>query len=220
MTTDAKKHTSFGAGETPSRAALVAALLSVNDIIPVANATEANTVAAAIAATGQNLATNPVVVSRANARGLHSIEISFDGTVWRPASGLLEFADKTAADAWAVAHPSLLTTGDSCTAGGVEYRWSGTAWVKPYARGTEIIVGDANGYLTITHGLGKIPIAAGAEICDDTPTVGDQLKINGGMTQADATIFKVRVYRFGTPTAGAWNAFGSNGVKISWWAFS
>lgn len=129
MATDVKKHTSPAAGETPSRAAIAAAILSINDIVPVANTTEANIVAAAVAAAGQDLATTPLFVSRADARGLHRIEYTYNGTVWLPFSGVLTFADRTAADAWAAANSGLLVAGDRGVVNGADARWSGTAWI-------------------------------------------------------------------------------------------
>lgn len=134
MAVDVKKHTSPAAGELPSRAALAAGLLSINDIIPVANTTEANQVAAAVAATGQSLATKPVTVSRADARGLHRVEYSYDGSVWIPLSGVLSFASKAAADTWGAANSALLSPEDVCTVGSDRYVWLDNAWVLTTAR--------------------------------------------------------------------------------------
>lgn len=129
MATDAKKHVSPAPGEVPTRAALAAMIFSAADIIPVANATEANQVADSIEAKGQVLASNPVFVSRADARGLHRIEYTYDGTVWLPASGVLQFASVAAATTWAAANSAYLTVGDVCKIGAFEYTWTGTAWV-------------------------------------------------------------------------------------------
>lgn len=136
MSTDVKKHTNFAAGEKPSRAALAAAILSINDVIPVANATEATQVAVAIAQSGQNLATTPVVVSRADAPALNRIEYTYDpaGLVWLPASGTLDFATVAAANAWASSNGGLLVVDDRCRINGVQYRWTGTAWAVVNAR--------------------------------------------------------------------------------------
>lgn len=130
MSTDAKKHASIAAGEKPTRAALAAAILSINDIIPVANTTEAAQVVQALAALGQPIATSPVAVARADARGLHRVEITYDpaGLVWLPASGVPTFASKTAADTWASANSALLSVGDIAQVAGVEHRWFGTKW--------------------------------------------------------------------------------------------
>lgn len=130
MGLDAKKHTSFAAGEAPTRAALAAALFSIDDIIPVATATEAGQVATAVAAAGQTLATNPVFVSRADARGLHRIEYSYDGTVWIPFSGILEFASTGDRDTWTSANSAYLSVADRCIVGGVTYGWSGSSWLR------------------------------------------------------------------------------------------
>lgn len=129
MATDAKKHSTIAAGEKPTRAAIAAGLLSINDIIPVSGGTEANQVAAAVAALGQNLATNPVFVSRADARGLHRVEYTYDGTTWLPASGVLSFASKGAADTWASANSTLLTFGDTAQLSNATLEWNGTKWI-------------------------------------------------------------------------------------------
>lgn len=130
MATDNKKHTTIAAGETPSRAALAAALLSIRDLVPVANATEANQVAAAVAAGGQPLATDPIAVARLDAPGLHMIELSTASPgVWRPASGVLHFANDAARDSWTSANSALLTVGDRCVSNNIEYRWRYGGWV-------------------------------------------------------------------------------------------
>lgn len=130
MATDAKKHSTIAAGEKPTRAALAAAILSINDVIPVANSTEATQVVVALAALGQTIASFPVVVARADARGAHRLEVTYDqnGLVWMPLSGVLSFATKTAADNFGAANPSLLTVNDECRVGSATYLWTGTAW--------------------------------------------------------------------------------------------
>lgn len=135
MAIDAKKHSTIAAGEKPTRAALAAAILSINDVIPVANATEATQVVAALAALGQPIASSPVVVARADARGLHRLEITYDpaGLVWAPLSGVLAFASKSAADTFGSANGALLNVNDECRVGATRYIWSGTAWVPMFA---------------------------------------------------------------------------------------
>ncbi|UUE19317.1 hypothetical protein [Microbacterium sp. J1-1] len=132
MSTDVKKHQSLAAGEKPSRTALAAAILSINDVIPVANSTEATQVAVAIAASGQNLATTPVIVARADARGLHRVEITYDtaGLVWVPASGVPVFASESDANTWASSNSALLTAGDTCRVGPIVYTWTGSVWLS------------------------------------------------------------------------------------------
>lgn len=129
MSTDVKKHTSIAPGEKPTRAGLAAAIFSIDDIIPVANTTEATQVATAVAAAGQTLASNPVTVSRTDARGLHRIEYSYDGSVWIPTSGVLSFTTKSAADSWASSNAGLLSSGDRCVVGTTEYRYRYGGWV-------------------------------------------------------------------------------------------
>lgn len=93
MATDAKKHTTIAAGETPTRAVLAAAILSIKDVIPVANVTERGQVAAAIAAVaGAISATNPVVVLRADAPTYAALEYTINGTTWFAVSGYSETA--------------------------------------------------------------------------------------------------------------------------------
>lgn len=128
MSTDAKKHTSLAAGEVPSRAALAASILSINDVVPVANLTEATQVAAALALLGQSFATQPLLVARADARGLHRVEITYNGTDFQAVSGVPSFPNKAAADTFGSANSALLSIGDRCVASGVVYRWSGSAW--------------------------------------------------------------------------------------------
>ncbi len=130
MATDIKKHVSPAAGEVPSRAQLAGMILSANDVIPVANATEQAQVITALNSAGVGpTSSRPILFSRADAPGLHRIEYTFDGVVFVPTSGVPRFADLPAATAWAAANGALLTAADRCVAGGVEYRWTGTVWV-------------------------------------------------------------------------------------------
>jgi len=130
VSTDVKKHTSIAAGEVPSRASLASSILSINDIIPVANATEAGQVATAAASAGQVLSSAPITVSRADAPGLHRIELSTDGTNWRPASGVLHFTNDTARDSWTTTNSALLSVNDVCVSNGFNGYWNGSAWVQ------------------------------------------------------------------------------------------
>ncbi|AUG28732.1 hypothetical protein [Microbacterium hominis] len=104
--------------------------LSINDIRPVANATARDQFVTDMVAAGlEPSSTHPLFVMRADAPGLHRIEYTIDGTVWLPASGRLQFSSLTAANSWAVAYPSLLTTGDAAMIAGKEYRWFGS-WLS------------------------------------------------------------------------------------------
>jgi hypothetical protein len=132
VSTDVKKHISVAAGEVPARAAIAAAIFSINDIIPVANATEAGQVATAAASAGQVLASAPITVARADAPGMHRAEISNDGSVWRPLSSVLHFSTTGARDTWTTANSALLTAGDACWVTSTQYTWNGSVW---YASG-------------------------------------------------------------------------------------
>jgi len=104
--------------------------LSINDIRPVANATERDQFVTDMVAAGLGpSASHPLFVMRADAPGLHRIEYTIDGTVWVPASGRLQFSSTAAANSWATANPSLLTTGDVAMIAGKEYRWFGS-WLS------------------------------------------------------------------------------------------
>lgn len=125
MATDIKKHTTIAPGENPTRAAIAAAILSVNDVIGVADLTERAQLVNALNSAGIGpSATRPLVVFRANAPGLHKLESSVDGTIFTPASGVLQFATKGDADAWGASNGSYLSTGDTCVAGGRTYTWA------------------------------------------------------------------------------------------------
>lgn len=102
---------------------------SIHDVIPVANSTARGQLVSDMVAKSKGpSASNPLVVHRADAPGLHRIEYTVDGTVWVPASGLLRFVDKAAATSWATSNPGMLSPGDRAVVGGVDYVWAGTAW--------------------------------------------------------------------------------------------
>lgn len=128
MSTDLKKHTSIAAGEKPTRAGLAAAILSVNDIVPVANATEQSQLATALGG-APVLGTTPLTTARADAPGLHRIEIGY-GAAFVPASGVLHFTTDTARDTWTSSNSGLLVAGDVCVSNGRSGFWNGTAWVQ------------------------------------------------------------------------------------------
>lgn len=148
MAIDAKKHTTVAAGETPSRAAIAAAILSINDVVPVANATEATQVAQAVSAAGQTLSSSPLVVIRSDAPAGHQIEYTHDptGAVWMPASGVLHFTSVATRDTWTTSNSGLLTAGDRCIAGVAEFSWNGTRWLRvPRAQAAGVATINATG---------------------------------------------------------------------------
>ncbi|WP_336627377.1 MULTISPECIES: hypothetical protein [unclassified Microbacterium] len=129
MAVDAKKHTSPAPGETPSRAQLAAMILSTNDAIPVANATErAQVVSALNAASVGPTATRPVLFMRGDAPGLHRLEYTYDGTAFVTASGTMTFPDLTTANSWAASNSALLSQNDIALIGGIEHTYTGTTW--------------------------------------------------------------------------------------------
>lgn len=129
-TTNLRKHTiPSGSDKSFNRATIFEAFgNSIHDIVPVANSTERAQLVTAMNSRGVGpSASNPLVVYRADAPGLHRLEYSTDGTVWL--SDVLYFASKTAADSFGASYGGLLTIGDEARVGADRYRWSGTAWV-------------------------------------------------------------------------------------------
>lgn len=125
---DARKRTIPAGGDpSVSRVTIFEAFgLSINDVVPVVNATERAQVVTDLNAKSQGpTSSRPLIVSRADARGLHRIEYSYDGTAWLPASGVLTFSSLADATSWATSNASLLTTGDICMAGGKRFEWRG-----------------------------------------------------------------------------------------------
>ncbi|WP_295837402.1 hypothetical protein [uncultured Microbacterium sp.] len=128
MSVDAKKHQTVAAGEAPKRGALAAAILSINDAVPVANVTEQKQIATALKDGGADLAKTPLTTMRADAPALHRLEYTYDGDVFLPASGVLHFATESAANTWGQANSALLSVGDRCYVGSTAYVWQGTKW--------------------------------------------------------------------------------------------
>lgn len=131
MALNARQHTiPAGSDTSVSRATIFQAFgNSIHDVVPVANATARAALVSDLDAAGQDVtSTNPLVVLRGDAPGLHRLEYSYDGSVWLTASGRLAFASKSAADSWATANGSLLSMGDECWVGSANYAWDGTAW--------------------------------------------------------------------------------------------
>lgn len=204
MATDAKKHETIAAGEAPTRAKLAAAVFSINDVVPVANATEAGQVAVAVAAAGQVLASNPLFVSRADARGLHRIEYTYNGTVWLPASGVLAFANLTDATSWAATNGAYLTVGDLCRIGAFDFKWNGSAWVGGPATLT------AAAGITLTHRVHRI---GNLIVCDVSATKATDMGTNETVTTLPAEFRPVNNVTGGLHLGASLNvitaAFGS-----------
>lgn len=110
---------------------------SINDIIPVSGNTERAQVISDLIAAGFTIdGTHPVFIYNAANAGLHRVEVTFDGTVFIPLSGVLEFASVGARDTWSTANSSLLRNGDKCIVGTVEYTWTSGAWAAPFTSWT------------------------------------------------------------------------------------
>ncbi|MFF3029154.1 hypothetical protein [Microbacterium sp. NPDC057944] len=138
-TTNARRHTKpTGTEQSFNRGTLFDAFgNSIRDIVPVANASDRAQLVTDLTAAGQApSSTKPLVVHRADARGAHRIEYTTEstGAWWMPASGLLEFVNKGAADSFGTSYGGLLSVGDRCVAAGARYRWSGSAWYGLSAR--------------------------------------------------------------------------------------
>lgn len=163
---------------------------SMHDLIPVANTTErAQAVLDLVAAGVGPSSTNPVVVVRGDAPGLHRIEYSYDGTVFLPASGVLQFASLAAATSWATANPGLLITGDRCRINGADYEWAG-AW---YPVGMRAVLSAAS----------STSVASGVDVKIDFDDPGD---LPPGLTWNESTkeITVGRALRLKITARGRW----------------
>lgn len=84
MAVSARKHTVPAGGETPRRQAVNDLAASINDIVPVANATERTQLVTDLTAAGVGPSSaRPLYVDRADAPAHSSIERTTDGTTWR-----------------------------------------------------------------------------------------------------------------------------------------
>lgn len=223
MATDARLHSAFSSTEHPSMAGLNALSLSINDVMPVSNATTQVSQAAAVAAAGVSFATNPLVTIRADAPGLHRIESSYDGLVFVPASGVLHFASTSARDTWTTANSALLTTEDMCVAAGDVYRWESSAWVPlrsyyyaytstaqsiPNASATQVTLSSATSYHS--------PDITG--VGDGTVTIetAGLYKIDGYvafMAGGSSSTRGLQLLRNGVALPSTWSVFQSNQVQ-------
>lgn len=162
MSIDQKKHTSIAAGEAPKQGALAKALLSINDVVPTANATEQAQILEALSGTEFPVTpARPLATTRADARPLHQIEVSRGGA-FVPTSGVLSFATKSAADTWAQANAALLTPGDRCVAGSADYRWDGGAW-RPAIVASGDIPAQAYVFMQVGTAVSSVDGSSGAQ---------------------------------------------------------
>ena len=187
-------------------------LLSVNDVVPTANATEQAQILAALSSTPYPVAADrPLTTTRGDARALHQVEVSRGGA-FVPISGVLWFATKTAADTWGQSNPALLAVGDRCVAANMDYRWNGAAW-----KGVLPVAGDfvgntsAGGTATVAHSLGAVPTSV---IATDrnTGAIPGQRKVVKVVASDQQIQFAVYNTTNGTLLA-------SNPVEFEWVAF-
>ena len=216
-TTNARKHTiPLGTEASFTRATLFKQFgQSISDVVPVANVTERAQVVSDLTAEGRGpTSARPLVVIRADARGAHRVEYTYDGAVFLPASGILSFVDLAAATSFGTANPGLLTVGDIAYIGaaGSDYRWTGTAWVRPVTRGS-VGVGsptDASGAITVTHGA------------NGTPT---QVLVTDRNAGAAASMRKITVNAISSTQIqfvvfNGGNTLGNNPVSFDWVAYT
>lgn len=213
-TTNARKHQIPADGDTSVTPETIFESFgnSIRDVVPVANTTDRDLLVTALTEAGEGPATGrPLVVHRADARGLHRIEYT-TGNVWVSASGVLQFASESDAASWATGNGALLTVGDRCQIGANEYKWSGSAWFKqPRAETSgyfETDTGLSGGVAVIAHGLGAQPTSI--ILTDTTYGLGvatRQLKENGrGPTQFQAIYYNGGAPFAGNPVAFHWRA--------------
>lgn len=184
MAVDAKKHTSFAAGETPRRqvaggAGLADALLSINDPVPVASATEQAQIVTALSTTSYPVGpTRPLTTVRADARGLHQIEVTRDGSVFVPVSGVLTFTSLTLANTFAASYSALLSVNDHAIIAGLDYVWDGTAWAARQSAWTAVPAYDGTWSVAGAYGYRALSVRRSGEL----------VKMEGTIARSTGTI--------------------------------
>ncbi|MFJ4173984.1 hypothetical protein [Microbacterium sp. NPDC089696] len=171
-TQNARKHVVPTGGEQSiSRATIYQAFAnSIHDVVPVANTTERGQVVAALTAAGlPPSAANPLIVYRADAPGLHKLEINTGGALWLGADGSMRFADSAALDTWTATNPGLLVAGDRAWVGSLSYVYTGTQWL--------IAPGQQLGYMVSSTSSGVINSQLGTVVSTPKLPVNQPLKI-------------------------------------------
>ena len=180
-TTNARKHIiPLGTEASFTRATLFKQFgQSISDVVPVANVDDRAQVVADLTAAGRGpTSARPLVVIRADARGLHRIEYTYDGTVWLPGSGVLDFSTKAAADSFGTANAGLLTVGDHATIGGLDYVWTGTAWAARQSAWTVVPAYDATWSVAGAYGYRSLSVKRSGEL----------VKLEGAIARTTGTI--------------------------------
>lgn len=178
-TTNARKHViPTGTEASFSRATIFTTFgNSIRDVVPVANTTERTSVVSALNTAGQGpTSARPLVIYRHDAPGLHRLEYTVDGTVFLPASGVLRFATKSAADTWATSNSGYLSVGDVCFVANVRHRWDGAAWrpriLGQVVRSTTATTFPSSGYTNVsTNTLWSASIANGIDAYNNGWTI-------------------------------------------------
>lgn len=177
MGTSARKHTIPLAGETPTRAAIASGFASVNDIIPVPNATARAQLLADLAAPTDGSpaytpsAARPLHVRRADAAPGAELEVTTDGSTWRPV-GM-------------------------------------TGGIKSAAT-------DANGVISVAHGLGYAPTMMGATVLGTAHGTGSDLIARYATPMVWLFASDAIQFRFVRRDTNEW--FILQPIAFSWWA--
>lgn len=132
---------------------------SIRDVVGVANTTARAQLVSDLTAAGEGPSTaKPLLVHRADTDGLHRTEVTVDGSVWTPLSGVLRFANATDRNSWTTSNSGYLITGDECLVAGNRWEWTGTQWRLQNA----LLVGlDKGDTVTVPGGWRALNTAAG-----------------------------------------------------------
>lgn len=107
MAVSARKHIVPAAGETPRRAVINDLAASINDIVPVANATARAQLVADVVNVGHAWP-RPLYVDRADAHPARRLEVTIDGATWVPVGVQHAWMGVIATDV-AIAHGAVIT---------------------------------------------------------------------------------------------------------------
>jgi hypothetical protein len=203
MGTDARKHTAPASGEAPRRQAINDLSLTVNDIVPVANATERGQIAAQLTDAGfAPSAARPLYVSRADASAGAQLEYTTDGTTWHiaaPYRGLLRYSLPTTSSgftstAWSTGLGSIAVAGTA-----IRVKMSGRVNTDTAGALYTITVRDGSGTGTVLCSLAAMPPAVGGP-GQVTWTAEASVPVSPG--NHNIFLAGVRTVGAGTPAAG------------------
>ncbi|OJU41828.1 MAG: hypothetical protein BGN97_03765 [Microbacterium sp. 69-10] len=92
--------------------------------------------------------------------------------------------------------------------------WQRVAGPLRFGGGRVSVATDANGIVSVTHGMGAAPSAVTAVVAMDSPVIGNVLKAEVG--NITSTAFEVRIRRGDT----GWAPFAGNPVVFYWTAIA